>query len=337
MAGITKTTECHSFMDIGAPNAGRMATNVARTVAGTLQRRSAPTESFSAGHCSIQSLLWRGCHGSGVFSRKGFLFMEQFSDRYEFSHLHVTAERGARSVIAFNAGWFRPEWSEQAWARIWYSTIGLLRGAEPCIVIPIDGLDKMSDADKLAALYAGLRFAELAVVEKDILDSETQERMPYILEADILTLEQFRQQYKAEHDNLQRFAHASELVSKALKKIQPIWEGKNEEAGFIYCLHDQLGHFKIGLTKNLTQRIKQLSTQPPFNLTLVCAFRVLNATRYEGMLHEKYSAQRLNGEWFELSPDELDSFIKEHAGKEFITEEGLEALQSPNGQRLLPG
>jgi hypothetical protein len=322
----------------------RLGTTPARTVAGTFQSIFTPAESFSAGHCPIQSLLWRDCHGSGVSSRKGFLFMEQheedaldqFDDHECFDHLYVSSKgynAGPRRVKTLQVG-FIDDGSGCPYSRDWYVAAGLVMTHSPCLVIPIDGLNKMSDADLLAAIKAGSREARITELEADILGID---RMPYAWESENLTLEQFRCRYYNRYHLLDVYTHRSEIISGEYDKIKPVWEGRNEEAGFIYCLHDQQGHYKIGLTKNLTQRIKQLSTQPPFKLTLICAFRVVNASKYESILHLKYDAQRLNGEWFELSAEDVATLIREHAGKDFITEKDLEAIQNPNGQRLLPG
>jgi len=106
-----------------------------------------------------------------------------------------------------------------------------------------------------------------------------------------------------------RSPHWMPLYSRFL----PYWNCENPEAGFIYCLSDQLGHYKLGLTRHLDQRISQLRTQPPFEIELVFAFKVLDVCAYERDLHRQYAHCRLRGEWFSLTPKDLQA-IAEKAG-----------------------
>jgi hypothetical protein len=90
-----------------------------------------------------------------------------------------------------------------------------------------------------------------------------------------------------------------------MKLFKPYWDCENSEGGYVYCLHDQLGHYKIGISKQVTTRLKQLSTQPPFEIVLEFAFKAPFARRYEGLLHNIYSEKRLKGEWFTLTSEDI--------------------------------
>lgn len=96
-----------------------------------------------------------------------------------------------------------------------------------------------------------------------------------------------------------------DIWRELIHQFKPYWNCETSDAGYVYCLHDQLGHYKLGITKQLDNRIKQLATQPPFEITLEFAFKVLFARRYEGYLHNKFKHKRLRGEWFNLSADDL--------------------------------
>jgi hypothetical protein len=130
------------------------------------------------------------------------------------------------------------------------------------------------------------------------------------------TQENFRYEFQATY-NLARQCRDQGIPEwrLAFDGLTEYWNCDNPEGGYIYCLHDQLGHYKLGLTKNLDNRIKQLSTQPPFDLSLEFSFKVIFATEYEASLHRRYAAKRLRGEWFNLTPDDLTE-IKRRAGLE---------------------
>lgn len=92
-----------------------------------------------------------------------------------------------------------------------------------------------------------------------------------------------------------------------------LWNCQHAEGGWIYCLNDQQGHYKIGRTKYLDDRIKKLATLPPFPVITEAAYQVINAPAHEKALHERFQTCRLRGEWFQLSEKDLE-FIKYQAG-----------------------
>lgn len=85
---------------------------------------------------------------------------------------------------------------------------------------------------------------------------------------------------------------------------------KDKPAGdrHVYVFRDGGGLFKIGITKDIKRRSKEL-----FPASLVCEARVPDALRIENELHEKYAAFRHGGEWFRLpeaKQDELITYVR---------------------------
>lgn len=83
---------------------------------------------------------------------------------------------------------------------------------------------------------------------------------------------------------------------------------------YIYLF--ECGHtYKIGVTDNIKRRMHQLDTKP-FELTLVTQTKNLikDAYKWEKFLHDTYSEDNLNGEWFYLTESQIkdikDFFIK---------------------------
>lgn len=78
---------------------------------------------------------------------------------------------------------------------------------------------------------------------------------------------------------------------------------------FIYLIQNkETGHFKIGRTKNINKRIKQLQTGSSGELVLVDKFESDFASKLESYLHNIYSCYNINGEWFDLCYSNVAKF-----------------------------
>ena len=78
----------------------------------------------------------------------------------------------------------------------------------------------------------------------------------------------------------------------------------------IYLLKQENSNlYKIGVTKNTSKRIKQLQTGNAIPLELVETFQTSHDYKMETALHAQFSLKRMEGEWFKLSQEEVDSFF----------------------------
>ena len=89
-------------------------------------------------------------------------------------------------------------------------------------------------------------------------------------------------------------------------------------------------HYKIGVSKNPKNRVKQLQTGNSSPIELVCEYETKRAYKIEKILHRRFSYAHKNGEWYDLSVMEESNFldecakidnnitILENAGNEFI-------------------
>jgi len=66
-------------------------------------------------------------------------------------------------------------------------------------------------------------------------------------------------------------------------------------------------YVKIGFSKDVEKRLKQLQTSSPFDLEII--YTEFAAIEREKQLHEKYKEYQVKGEWFNISGD-LEKFIK---------------------------
>jgi len=91
-----------------------------------------------------------------------------------------------------------------------------------------------------------------------------------------------------------------------LKPSAPAWNyGKfRGQLGFVYIV-SRGSACKIGMTANFEKRFRALCAGSPEPSTKVAARHVPKAgmAMAEAWLHKKFAAQRLNGEWFDISPE----------------------------------
>lgn len=79
-----------------------------------------------------------------------------------------------------------------------------------------------------------------------------------------------------------------------------------EITGYVYIVRAGQ-YFKIGRTKDITNRLTQLAIQLPEKPILLHTISTSNPIAAEQYFHDRFSLRRLNGEWFALSDDDIDA------------------------------
>lgn len=80
---------------------------------------------------------------------------------------------------------------------------------------------------------------------------------------------------------------------------------------YVYILKTSDNIYKIGVTKDVDKRIKQLQTGSTEKITLVDKFLSEYPFKLESYFHYKYKDNKVNGEWFYLSEENLNDFQKD--------------------------
>lgn len=83
--------------------------------------------------------------------------------------------------------------------------------------------------------------------------------------------------------------------------------------GFVYIVTDGNGHYKIGYTTNLAQRLSALNMGLPTEMTVEIAYHSEHCQREEAKWHKRFADKRLKGEWFTLTAEDLTA-IRNEAG-----------------------
>lgn len=83
--------------------------------------------------------------------------------------------------------------------------------------------------------------------------------------------------------------------------------------GYVYLIQSPTGAYKIGRTKDPSNRMKTFTVKLPFEVDYVCVIETADMYTLEGDLHLRFNSKRVNGEWFRLEPQDVEH-IKELAG-----------------------
>jgi len=68
--------------------------------------------------------------------------------------------------------------------------------------------------------------------------------------------------------------------------------------------------YKIGYTRReVSKRIKELKTGNGSELYLIDSFKSKWGTKIESSLHRLYKPKKVNGEWFDLTDEDVKSFM----------------------------
>jgi hypothetical protein len=97
---------------------------------------------------------------------------------------------------------------------------------------------------------------------------------------------------------------------RAIERLRPSTRARRVEAeadrpGFVYLLKCEIGPYKIGRAKEVSERIKTLAIQLPFDVRLVHHFPADDCVAAEAFLHGRFADRRLRGEWFDLTEEDV--------------------------------
>lgn len=94
--------------------------------------------------------------------------------------------------------------------------------------------------------------------------------------------------------------------------MNPIFLKTNKMPGHVYLIGSRKFHwFKIGKSSNATIRVNQLGILLPFPIEVFAVWKTSAPSVLEYQLHQKYAANRINGEWFSFTAEEVNCLIHE--------------------------
>lgn len=118
---------------------------------------------------------------------------------------------------------------------------------------------------------------------------------------------------QSEREELEkRLQKLEKLEAKELAKIEARQElDSPDPSGYVYLLsamHDKT-LYKIGRTINPKNRLKTFGVKLPFDVEYECVIQTDDMYDLEMQLHRHFAKVRLQGEWFKLSPEDVQ-YIK---------------------------
>jgi hypothetical protein len=84
--------------------------------------------------------------------------------------------------------------------------------------------------------------------------------------------------------------------------------GKPVEDGFVYLEHFQNRHYMIGRTNHLGRRQYEHGKLLPKKMKPIHSIKTDDPVGIEAYWHNRFADKRGNGEWFELSPEDVKAF-----------------------------
>lgn len=103
---------------------------------------------------------------------------------------------------------------------------------------------------------------------------------------------------------------AEQILNGEWEQPRPITiEQKSQKrAGYVYLVRGETNPitYKIGFTKDIKNRIKTFSVKLPFPIEFVCAIKTDDMIVLETELHKRFADKRLDGEWFDLSSEDVE-------------------------------
>ena len=83
--------------------------------------------------------------------------------------------------------------------------------------------------------------------------------------------------------------------------------------GYVYLIKSETGHYKIGRTNNPDNRMRAFGIKLPFRVHYEHLIKSKDMCALETELHQRFAQKRLDGEWFNLSDEDV-AYIKSLQG-----------------------
>lgn len=182
------------------------------------------------------------------------------------------------------------------------------------IVIHPDHLPKngLNDSEYLEAFKTALEIYPVLSAKSYVMEyagydlSEIGDHESILHNMDIVE-KQDRLNYDKEVFN--RMRHDMKAIRSGAYKKQAPNSSKKSDPGYVYLLKNMEGTYKIGKAKNPEDRLKTFTVKLPFRVEYTCIIPSHDMAELERDLHDLFKHKRVNGEWFNLDPDDVE-FIK---------------------------
>src|SRR5690606_11594917 len=102
-----------------------------------------------------------------------------------------------------------------------------------------------------------------------------------------------------------RSSRGNNVSAGRLNPIEVVGEPLNgTKAGVVYVLKSAYG-YKVGRTSNVPARMRAFGVHLPFIYTIPLCVWFDDCHRAEKRYHDMFSGKRINGEWFDLTEQDI--------------------------------
>lgn len=186
----------------------------------------------------------------------------------------------------------------------WAASSGNTRlGAE--VIVPIAGLTSLTDEEIGRAVRASIPYALHAEARmlSEYVEHHNGHNGPTVIADELPFIKEKLIRFAGDKEVDRALSIIADYEANQARRKQKE-EASQPRAGFIYLIESG-GYHKIGKAVSVPNRLSQLNVQLPTPLTLVHTIAVSNMSWAENYLHQRYADKRLNGEWFNLSADDV--------------------------------
>ena len=141
------------------------------------------------------------------------------------------------------------------------------------------------------------------------------ERIELDYRAGIKTLRDIAQEHGITHGAITKRSKRDDWVRDLTAKIQAKVVINNnavdpfDKSGFVYVIYlddsSDKRYYKIGMASHFNSRFSSHNCSSPFDICVACVYYVANMRKEERLLHDMFDKNRIKGEWFDLSDDDL--------------------------------
>lgn len=92
---------------------------------------------------------------------------------------------------------------------------------------------------------------------------------------------------------------------KYIGRFEPTPPKPKDTFGYVYLIQSTTGYCKIGSSRSVSNRVRQLQCANPEPLTLLHQFPSANARHDELSFHARFAERRVRNEWFALTDEDI--------------------------------
>lgn len=159
----------------------------------------------------------------------------------------------------------------------------------------------------------GVRQGVARAIEESTANLNEVQSEKLRIDEQIAALQAERERIQAIETRLQERDN-QRLAREAEKEVR---KQNRTRAGYVYLVQSltALSYYKIGRTAKPEQRMKRFEVKLPFEIQPICFIKTDDMYALEKKLHERFAAQRADGEFFALSDADVD-YIKSLADED---------------------